>query len=317
MFSDPLLSDGRAPLLALDARFRGVSSRVRVHKSGGIFYAQLGNPRALAVFDDEHGLLRAAFAKGNASEMRAQVASQLADETLGRALLLPDPRVGKSGFFRVVWRDAESWVFLVDSHGEAIVFEPQTAIEASEVWGQRDAFWARRWNKEWRDAESDLRLSLAFITASALEREQWGIFWGKGSWDEVTQVARVAAIADDDCDLNAPLLLSAQFGYSGDRVTELKGNRPLSPRLERLLKLLLERNRAYCPESSRLRRSAPVPFRLAALRLRFPQLRLEIVSPSAHEQLEARFWMRGWPEQNAPALLRDWSPRPAHLPRQR
>jgi len=310
MFPDPLLLNATAPLFVLEARFRGAVQPFRIHKSSGIFYAQcLGTPKFLGVFDDAEELLRSACNRGNGRDARAQVHAQLADEKLGRALALADPRSG-SGFVRVVWRDENTPAFLIDPRsGEAVAFEPQTPVHRGDVWNQRDDFWARRWNKELRDQKSDLNVSLAWLLATTQERQQWGIFWGKGGWDEVESVARVAAVADPDCDLSTPLVLVAHLRYVGERPTEWECDRPLSGRLKRLLKELLERNRAYVSDRNTLRRVAPTPFHFASLSLRAPQLKLEIEAPSAHERLEARFWMRDWVQENAPSLGRDWKAR--------
>jgi len=307
-FSDPLFSSKSAPSLSLDVRFHGVAQRFHVRHESGVFYARgVGSPRLLALFDDTEGLLHAAFVRGNKRGIEAQVRAQLSDGHLGRALALPDPRPGRSGFFRVAWRDDESFCFVMcPQSGEAVVFEPGSPLETDEVWRERDAFWARRWGKEWRDENSDLRLSLRFLTASPFEREQWGAFWAKGDWEEVAQVARLGAIADPDCDLSSPLILSTQLGYIRERAETLEAKRPLSPRLKRLLKTLFERNRVYFNDWSRARRLAPVPFRFAAFPAKGPRLRLEIEAPSAHELLEARFWMRGWIDKNEPRLRRDW-----------
>ena len=308
LFPDPLLNTA-APL-SLEARFRGAALPFRIHKSSGIFYAQsVGSPRFLAVFDDAEGLLRSSWNRGNGRDMRAQVHAQLADERLGRALALAEPR-SEIGVVRVVWRDENTPAFLIDPRsGEAVAFEPQTPLHTRDIWNERDEFWARRWNNERRDSKSDLNTSFTWLFASIRAREQWGIFWGKGGWDEVESVARTAAVADPDCDLSSPLTIVAPLRYVGQRAREWDADRPLSGRFKRLLKELLERNRAYVSDKNVLRRGAPTPFHFAALPLRAPQLKLEIEAPSAHEQLEARFWMRDWVEENAPSLRRDWARR--------
>lgn len=313
--SDPLYTDPRARLLVLDAPFRGALRRFEVWNKSGIFYALCpGAPRFLAVFDD-NGSLHAAAASGGAREIEMQARAWLAEERLARSVPLLDPRPEKSGSFRVVWRAERHFAFLVDPQsGEGVAFAPQTALNVDEMWSERDAFWAKRWNKEWRDPHSDVRLSLAFLTSSRREREQWGIFWGKGSWDELSRVARMAAIADVDCDLSSPLVLTASLLCLNQRAELMKGNRPLSPRLKRLLKLLLERNRAYITETGRHRLVASVPFRWVTLSRGTSRLRLEIADPSAHEHLEARFWMREWIARNAPSLARDWQPKSPHAP---
>ncbi len=314
--SDPLFSDPRARLFSLEAPFRGATRRFEIWKSSGIFYALCsGAPRFLAVFDDD-GSLHAAAASGATSQIEMQVRTWLAQERLARCVSLPDPRPEKNGFFCVVWRAERHFAFLVDgSSGEGVAFEPRISLDAEGLWSERDAFWTKRWNKEWRDSNSDLRLSLDYLTACAREREQWGIFWGKGGWDEVARVARLGAVADVDCDLSSLLVLTASLFYLGQRAQEMKSNRLLSSRLKRLLKILLERNRAYITETGRHRLIAPIPFRLATRSTGTSRLQLEIADPSAHEQLEARFLVREWIEHNAPALRRDWMPRSVHLPK--
>lgn len=313
---DLLFSDPRARLLSLEAPFCGATRRFEIWKRSGIFYALCpGSPRFLAVFDDD-GSLHAAAATGAASQIEMQVRTWLAEERLARCVSLLDPRPEMGGAFRVVWREGRHFAFLVDAQsGEGVAFEPRIALNADEMWSERDAFWAKRWNKEWRDPRSDVRLSLAYLTSSPREREQWGIFWAKGNWDEVARIARLGAVADVDCDLSSPLVLTAPLLYLNQRAEEMTGNRPLSPRLKRLLKILLERNRATITEADRHRFLAPVPFRCVTLPTRASRLRLEVADPSAHEQLEARFLMREWVEHNAPALLRDWMPRSAHQPK--
>ena len=310
MFSDPLLLQASAPIFSLEARFRGANLPFRIFNSSGIFYAQsLGSPKFLAVFDDAEELLRSAMSRGNLRDARAQVHAQLADEKLGRAICLSEPRSG-AGFVRVAWRD-DSPAFLIDPrNGEAVAFEPQTPIFARDTWDERDDFWARRWNKERRDAKSDLNLSLEWLFSSSQQRQQWGVFWGKGGWDEVANVARLAAVADPDCNLSTPLVLSAHLRYVGQRASEWDCDRPLSGRLKRLLKELLESNRAYVSDKNVLRRVAPTPFHFASSPLRAPQLKLDIEAPSAHESLESRFLMSEWIEENAPSLARDWKARP-------
>lgn len=313
--SAPLFSDPRARLLSLEAPFRGATRRFEIWRRSGIFYALcLGTPRFLAVFDDD-GALHAAAASGVAKEIEMQVRAWLAEERLARSVLLPDPRPNMGGAFRVVWRPERHFAFLVDGNsGEGVAFEPRIALNADEMWGERDDLWAKRWSKEWRDPRSDVRVSLAFLTSSPREREQWDIFWAKGGWDEVARIARLGAVADVDCDLGSPLVLTAPLLYLNQRAKEMTGNRPLSPRLKRLLKVLLERNRATITQTDRGRLLAPTPFRCVTHLMRASRLQLEIADPSAHEQLEARFLMREWIERNAPALLRDWQPQSPHKP---
>ena len=192
--------------------------------------------------------------------------------------------------------------------GEAVAFEPQASLD-TPLWAERDDFWTRRWGKEWRDDASDVRQSLRFLEASKREREQWGLFWGKGSWEELSEVARMAAVADPDCDLSKPLVLEAHFAYTNQRPMEFGADRPISGRLKRLLSELLDHNRAYSADWDYLRQLAPTPFHFIAIGTRNPVLRLEIEQPSAHEQLEARFWMREWVARHAPTLARDWKAR--------
>ncbi len=217
----------------------------------------------------------------------------------GRVLSLPDPQ-GKEMVWRVAWKGGRSFLMRPDTN-EAVDFRSDDDWKRGS-WIQPGAHFAKRFAREWKNPNSDVRQAMAFLQADADTRRLWGQEWAQGSWEELKRILGAATIIEHQWGERTVVQSRATNSYRNP----FTSNAPQSGRLLRLIERLQVRNVALLPDKSKLRRFAPRPFAFEVGVARWPELRIEVDPPSEHEKLEARLELRDWLRAEAPDLLEEW-----------
>jgi len=301
---DPLLRPDFSPLCSFDAQIseKHESNRFHVLQSGDDFWLRLENhPDWLAVFQSDEYLQRWTRTNPTQGPLSEHLENLLERRAWGRVLSLFDE---DDMLWRIAWKGKRTFLLRVDS-GEAVDFATDDEWKRG-AWIQPGAHFARRFGKQWKNPDSDVRAAKRLLEADDEARRLWGVEWTRGDWPELKRVLRAATVVEHQFGQRTVVQPRPIYPL-GQRQIGFGSNAPQSGRLLRLLERLENRNLAVLPDKSKLRRFAPRPFAFETAPAKWPELRVEVDEPSEHERLEARLELRAWMRENAPDLAQEWN----------
>lgn len=300
---DPLLRPDFSPLCSFDAQIseKHELNRFHVLQSGDSFWLRLENyPDWLAIYNDGNAQLLELSRSGDAQHFHFSLRSRLLARGWGRALSLFD---ADKKLWRVVWMGKRSFLMRADS-GEAVAFDSDDGWKRG-AWIQPGAHFLKRFGREWRNSNSDVRQARLFLDGDDEARSLWGLEWTRGSWPELKRVLRASTTIEHE--FGERVVRQMRSFYPLDWASSFGSNAPQSGRLARLIERAQSQNVAVLRDQSKLRRFAPRPFSVQFGPASWPELRVEVDSPSEHERLEARLFLRDWLQTNAPDLGEEWT----------
>lgn len=278
------------------------SNRFHTVQSGDSFWLRLENhPDWLAILDDGNAQLLRISRSGDEEHFQFLLRRALKERNWGRALSLFDEN---DQLWRVLWKGKSSFLMRADS-GEAVAFDSDDVWKRG-AWVQPGAHFGKRFRREWHRWTSDVRQAKLFLESDDETRRLWGLHWTRGNWSEQKSVLRAAAIIEHEWGERVVVQSRPMYTAGSNRVG-FGSNAPQSGRLLRLIEHLEARNFAVLPDKSKLRRFAPRPFDFQIGPVKWPELRVEVDSPSEHEKLEARLLLRDWLREFAPDLAQEWN----------
>ncbi|BCM90539.1 hypothetical protein IAD21_02393 [Abditibacteriota bacterium] len=299
---DSLLRAQFAPLCAFDIQISREHSaeQFQVLQQGESFYLRLrGHSDWLAMVENDERLQWLGSHKAESEALCEHLKQKAKHREWGRVLSLADPQ-GSEMVWRVAWKGSRSFLMRADTN-EAVDFRSDDEWKRGS-WIQPGAHFAKRFAREWKNPNSDVRQAMAFLQADEEARRLWGLEWTRGSWEELKRILRVATLLEHQWDERTVVQSRTINAY----VNPFTSNAPQSGRLVRLIERLGARNVVILCDKSKLRRFAPRPFAFEVGVARWPELRVAVDPPSEHEKLEARLELRHWLRAEAPDLAGEW-----------
>ena len=302
---DPLLRAQFSPLVSFHAQIspEHQSERFHVLQSGDTFYLRLDKHSDwLGIFASDEALAGMAHGHGERVLRREEWQMRVVERRWGRVLSLSDPDGGDE-LWRVLWKGKRSFLMRGET-GEVVDFRSGDEWKKG-AWIQPGAYFLKKFGREWKNPNSDVRTALCFLETDDETRRLWGLEWVRGSWAEMKSVLRAAAIIEHEFGERS-IVQSRPIYTMGQRQIGFGSNAPQSGRLIRLLEKLELQHVAALRDKSKLRRLALRPFDFEFGIAKWPELRVVVDPPSEHEKLEARLELRQWLRAEAPDLARDW-----------
>ena len=301
---DPLLRPDFSPIFSFDAQIseKHETNRFFVLQSGDSFWLRLENYGDwLAILNDSNAQLLGISRAGDEEHFEFSLRRALNLRNWGRVLSLLD---SDEKLWRVAWMGKRSFLMRPET-GESVAFNSVDDWKRG-AWIQPGAHFLKRFGREWRSPNSDVRAAKSFLEADDEARRLWELSWTSGNWNEMKSVLRAAATIEHEFGERVVVQSRAVYPVGSNQIG-FGSNAPQSGRLIRLIERLQLQTVAVLRDKSKLRRLAPRPFAFESSAPKWPELRVEIDSPSEHEKLEARLNLRDWLRENAPDLLEEWT----------